>query len=72
MPFALHQVGAERGKRANGRVANLPYEAQILTAGPASWTLWRLLLVLKEISENLEPHSDEKQHSREARDVIGE
>ena len=57
------QVGAEGRKRATGRVNNLPHEAQqALTAdSPTSWALWRLSLVLKEISENLKPHGDEKQ-----------
>jgi len=62
----LDQVGAEGRKRATGRVTNLPHEAQqALTAdSPTSWALWRLSLVLKEISENSEPHGDEKQPSR--------
>jgi hypothetical protein len=57
------QVGAKVRKRATGRVTNLPHEAQqALTAdSPTNWALWRLSLVLKEISENLEPHGDEKQ-----------
>ena len=57
------QVGAEGRKRATGRVTNLPHEAQkaLTTNSPTSWALWRLSLVLKEISENLEPHGDEKQ-----------
>jgi len=56
------QVGAEGRKRATGRVTNQPYGAQqALTANsPTSWALWRLSLVLKEISENFKPHGDEK------------
>jgi len=57
------QVGAEGRKRATGRVTNLPHGAQqaLTVDSPTSWALWRLSLVLKEISENLEPHGDEKQ-----------
>jgi hypothetical protein len=56
------QVGAERGKRATGRMSNLPQEAQAPNGdSPAGWALWRLSLVLKEISGNLElPDSNEK------------
>lgn len=57
------RVGAERRKRATGRVTNLPHGAQqALTAdSPTSWALWRLSLVLKEISENFKPDGGEKQ-----------
>jgi hypothetical protein len=57
-----NQVGAKGRNRTIGRVTNPPHNAQqALTAdSPTSWALWRLSLVLKEISENLEPHGDEK------------
>jgi hypothetical protein len=59
-------VGAEGGKRTTGRVTNLPHEAQqaLNANSPKSWALWHLSLVLKEISENSEPHGDEKQLPR--------
>ncbi len=60
------QVVAGGRKRATGRVTHLPHENQpaFIADSPTSWALWRLSLVLKEISENLEPHGDEKQPPR--------
>ena len=57
------QVVAGGRKQATGCVTHLPHENQpaFIADSPTSWALWRLSLVLKEISENLEPHGDEKQ-----------
>lgn len=66
-----NQVGAEKGKRVTGHMSNLSPETQAFKGdSPAGWALWRLSLVLKEISDNLEPHSDDKQHSQGPRDVM--
>jgi hypothetical protein len=60
------QVGAEGQKRATGRVNNLPHEGQqaLIADSPTSRALWRLSLVLKEISKNSETHGDEEQLPR--------
>ena len=67
------RVSAEGRKRAMGRVTNLPHGALTFTPdSPTSWALWRLSLVLKDISEDLEPHGDEKRHPSKRRKVMGE
>ncbi len=54
------QVVAGGRKQTIGRVTNLPHEDQpaFIADSPTRRALWRLSLVLKEISENLESHSD--------------
>jgi len=57
------QVSAEGPKQATGHGTYLSHETeQVLTAdSPTSWALWCLSLILKEISQNLETPSNDKQ-----------
>jgi len=60
------QVVAGGRKQATVRVTHLPHENQpaFITDSSKSWALWRLSLVLKEISENSKPHGEENQPPR--------
>lgn len=57
------QGSTEARKQAIDRMTNPPYEThQEFTAdSPSNWALWSLSLVLKEISENSETPSNDKQ-----------
>lgn len=48
-----NQLASKSHRRCN--------EATFSTHSSTDWALWRLSLVLREISEELEPHADKKE-----------